>query len=388
MKLLALVTDAYGGRGGIAKFNRDLLAALCSHPACDEVVALPRVIYEEFGALPHGLTHVAASARGKTHYVAHLARVATREKFAGVICGHLNLLSAAALVARHQRIPLLQIVHGVEAWRPRSALQRVLARQVDLFVSVSKFTKQRFVAWSGVSPERGVVVPNCIDASLYGVSPKRSDLVARYGLEGRTVVLTLGRLLASERYKGIDEVIELLPALTASIPSITYVIAGDGDDRRRLQEKALALGVGERVVFTGYVPEREKADHFRLADVFVMPGRGEGFGIVYLEALACGVPVVASAADASQEVVEDNAFGFIAHPDRPEEIATGIRRALQRTQREIPTRLANFSFGMFEKRWHAVIERAFAVPRARLDAFPAETERNPSVTHHNAQIPC
>ena len=97
----------------------------------------------------------------------------------------------------------------------------------------------------------------------------------------------------------------MLPALAADVPDVAYLIAGDGDDRARLEKKAAALGVADRVVFAGYVPEEEKADHYRLADAFVMPGRGEGFGIVYLEALACGVPVVASSLDASREAVRD-----------------------------------------------------------------------------------
>jgi glycosyltransferase involved in cell wall biosynthesis len=389
MKLLALVTDAYGGRGGIAKFNRDLLAALCSHPACDEVVALPRVIFDESGVLPEGLTYFASSAGSKARYVTHLRRTLTTGRFAGVICGHINLLPLAALAARQQQAPLLLIVHGVEAWAPTSRLRRYACRYVDSFVAVSEFTKQRFIAWSGVSADRGTVVPNCIDASLYGIAPKRSDLVARYGLEGRAVLLTLGRLSASERYKGIDEVLEVLPTLVATDPSITYVIAGDGNDRRRLEAKVAALDLNDHVLFTGFVAEEEKADHFRLADVFVMAGWGEGFGIVYLEAMACGVPVVASAADASQEVVRDGGAGFIAHPDRPTEIVEAIQCALAQRQREIPPRLADFSFDLFEKRWHRVLARALAIPGE--SAYAAQTAPDggaSSVIHHNARIPC
>jgi phosphatidyl-myo-inositol dimannoside synthase len=94
-----------------------------------------------------------------------------------------------------------------------------------------------------------------------------------------------------------------MPALIKEIPTIAYLIAGDGTDRHRLEEKAKSLGVHGRVVFAGYIPESEKADHYRLADAYVMPGRGEGFGIVYLEALACGVPVVASQVDGGREAV-------------------------------------------------------------------------------------
>jgi len=123
-------------------------------------------------------------------------------------------------------------------------------------------------------------------------------------LAGKTVVMTLGRLSASESYKGriykgIDEVLEAIPELTEEIVDVVYLVVRDGSDRRRLEEKAKSLGLTKHVVFTGYVPESEKVDHYRLADVFVMPSRVEGFGSVFLEAMACGVPVVASKADAS-----------------------------------------------------------------------------------------
>jgi phosphatidylinositol alpha-1,6-mannosyltransferase len=114
------------------------------------------------------------------------------------------------------------------------------------------------------------------------------------------------------------------------VPNIAYLIVGDGTDHHRLEEKARSLGVHERVVFAGYIPEREKADHYRLADAYVMPGRGEGFGIVYLEALACGVPVVASKLDGSREAVRDGALGILVDPNDAEGIKRGILEALAR----------------------------------------------------------
>src|SRR5262249_52354555 len=149
--------------------------------------------------------------------------------------------------------------------------------------------------------------------SKFSTGPKPDNLVTHYGLSGYRVILTLARLAASERYKGIDEVLNLMPALVEEIPNLVYVIAGDGDDRPRLEAKVRKLGMNGRVVFTGYIPEEEKAAHFRLADAFVMPGRGEGFGIVYLEALACGIPVVASKLDAGREAVLDGQLGLIVN---------------------------------------------------------------------------
>lgn len=380
MRLLVLVTDAFGGRGGIAKFNRDLLTVLCTQPEICEVVALPRILLEAPGSLPARLTYRTSAAGSKTSYICVLLKALASERpFDGVLCGHLHLLPLAVLAAMQCRVPLLLVIHGIEAWQPpQSPLVRRAVSRVDAFVSVSAFTKARFLAWSNLPPARGFVVPNCIDATLFGPGPKRSDLLDRYGLRGKTVLMTLSRLSAQERYKGIDEVLEVLPALAQEIPNLTYLVAGDGDDRRRLEQKARALGIPERVVFTGYVPEAEKADHYRLADTFVMPGRGEGFGIVYLEALACGIPVVASAADASREAVRDGLLGRVVNPDDPDDLKAGIRSALGQTNRQVPPELAYFAFDRFQARWYRVLDDVYRLPAP--EPLPVHLEHVDSCT--------
>ena len=171
--------------------------------------------------------------------------------------------------------------------------------------------------------------------------------------------MTVARLSASERYKGIDEVLELLPQLARDIPTLSYLLVGDGDDRVRLEAKAADLGVSERVVFAGYIPEAEKAAHYRIADAFVMAGRGEGFGIVYLEALACGVPVVASTADASREAVLNGTMGELADPDSPDELEAAILRALARPFGIVPEALENFTVEKFQERWGRLVDEVF-----------------------------
>src|ERR1051326_7215370 len=154
----------------------------------------------------------------------------------------------------------------------------------------------------------------------FGPGPKPAYLLERYGVSGHRVIMTVGRLNAAERYKGIDEVLDVMPSLVRETPDLIYLILGDGDDRLRLEAKTRSLGLDQHVKFGGYIPEAEKAEHLRLADAFVMPGRGEGFGIVYLEAMACGVPAVASKAGASRGALLDGQLGLIADPDNPQEI--------------------------------------------------------------------
>ena len=200
----------------------------------------------------------------------------------------------------------------------------------------------------------------------------------RYDLAGRQVLMTVARLSSPERYKGIDEILELMPSLVREDPNLTYLIAGEGHDRPRLQSKAASLGVEQNVVFTGYIPEEEKTDHYRLADVFVMPGRGEGFGIVYLEAMACGIPVVASKADASREAVLEGQLGQIVDPGDLQEIRTAICKALLEP-RAVPRGLDYFSVERFAQRWNAVIDDTLTNPSPTTNDPSRKTTRELTV---------
>ena len=366
--VLALVTDAFGGRGGIAQHNRHLLRALAAAPGVGRVVALPRVIHDAEAPGDARIEWHAETAGSKARYVAAALRSAVRDRPGVVVCGHLNVLPVAALAARVAGARLILVAHGIEAWPAPGRLRRALVRRAGAVVSVSRFTQRRVEEWAGPLGARGVVVPNAVDLTHVTPGPKRLDLLARYGLVGRPVVLTLGRMDAAERYKGHDEMLAVLPALAARVPGVAYLVAGGGDDRPRLEAEARRLGVADRVVFAGYVPDGEKLDHIRLADVFAMPGRGEGFGIVYLEALACGVPVVASTADASREAVLDGALGAVVDPDDPAALLAALLEALAQddgeTQtappREAPPRaaLGTFSVAAFHRRWHALLADA------------------------------
>ena len=359
MRVLVLTTDAYGGHGGIAQFNRDLLNALCAMPEWEQVIWLPRLKPRAPESLPVKLVYRDDGLKSKRAYMWAAWRTA-RSRCDLVICGHINLLPAAALAAWRCKTPLVLLIHGIDAWQPhRSKLVNSLLRRVAHVISVSEFTRDRFSGWSGIPRERIHVLPNTIDLDRYGIGLRNPALVQRYRLEGKRVLLTLGRLSATEQYKGFDEVLELLPELLRLYPDLTYLIVGDGDDRDRLQRKAQMLGVADHVIFTGYIAEPEKADHYRLADAYVMPGRGEGFGIVYLEAMACGVPVVASRLDGSREAVRSGELGIVVDPDDRKELRAGIIAALAQPKR-IPPGIAYFSSSNFQLRLQVIVNDVVA----------------------------
>ena len=364
MRLIAFVTDAFGARGGIAKFNRDLLSAIASYPRCDEIIAIPRHMPNEPESVPKGVRLVRESIGGKAAFLRESARLIATSKFDGVICGHLNLLPVAVIAAARRGVPLMLVGHGIEIWNPpRRQLAKGLLRRVDALVTVSNFTLKRVQEWSGFPTPRARVIPNSVDTSQFSPGPRPTGLEARYGVKQKKVLLTVGRHWSTERYKGVDEVLDILPRLAQEIPDIVYIVVGEGDDLPRLRSKVAQLGVADRVIFAGYVPESEMASYYRLADAYVMPGRGEGFGIVYLEALACGVPSIGSSADASSEVLGDIPLGGVVDPAKPEELIQEIRRALAVTRREAPDALEYFSFDRFRGRWHSTIAEIFEAGR-------------------------
>ena len=322
---------------------------------------------------PRALDYRTEAVGGKGAYLRAMARQMWRGAYDGVICGHIHLLPIAWLAARRAGVPLLLIVHGIEARDPSDKwLANRLVPAVDTFVSVSEHTKRQVVRWAGVDSEKGHVVPNCIDRSRFGPGEAPAYLKDRYGLHDRTVMLTLGRLPVQEKRKGHDEVLQVLPDLAEEVPDITYLVCGDGADRARLEAKAKRLGVADRTIFAGYIPEEEKVDHYRVADVFAMPGRTEGFGIVYLEAMACGVPVVASSADASREAVRGGRLGTVVDPDDPDSVKSGILKAL-RAPNGVPDGLDYFSVERFQERWHEVVETCLRAKTA-VGVIGAKTE--------------
>ncbi len=357
-----MTTDAYGGLGGIAKYNRDFLSALCSYPDCTEVVAIPRLIPKEAGALPSKLTYITLGLKNKLNYVLTVLNVVCRNpRYDLIVCSHINLLPILFFIRFWVRAPSLLLIYGIDAWKPnKSRLVNFLVNNIYTFISISEITKRKFLNWTDLHRNKGLILPNAINISKYSPGPKIVSLQDRYGLAGKTVLMTLGRLSSDERYKGIDEIIELLPELARDIPNLGYLVVGDGTDLSRLQEKARSLGVVEYVVFTGIIPESEKVDHYRLADVFVMPSRSEGFGFVFLEAIACGIPVVASKVDGSREAVRDGKLGILVDPDKPEEIKAGILEALKRHRGIVPKGLDYFSYSNFKKRCHRIIDQVLA----------------------------
>jgi phosphatidyl-myo-inositol dimannoside synthase len=353
LRVLALVTDAFGGHGGVAEYNRHFLSSLAACDTIGEVIVLPRVGAISPGALPSNVRQL-LPVQGRVAYsLASLRAAKAHQPIDIVFCGHLFMAPLAATISNLLRAPLWVQVHGVDAWDELSSLYRRPVETAALITSVSRYTRRRLLEWVGIDPVRVKVLPNTVDPR-YQPGPKPGYLLERYATGGGKVLMTVSRLASSDRYKGHDRVIGALPRVLLDHPETIYIIVGDGDDRPRLETLAAEYGVAEKVRFAGQVAAEELPDYFRLADLMVMPSTGEGFGIVFLEAMATGIPVIGGNQDGTLDPIADGVLGRAVNPDNQEEIASAICTALSAAPANVD-RASRFDVQAFTEHLQALV---------------------------------
>ena len=234
--------------------------------------------------------------------------------------------------------PYIVWSHGGDLLRGRRSpgftpLLRFVLRHAQRIAANSEATRDLLRAL-GVPAGRVCVIHPPVDAARFRPDLDGSSIRDRHALQGKKVLLTVARLV---EHKGVDAVIRALPQIAASVPEAVYLVAGEGPDRTRLERLAKELGVQERVIFAGRVFRQpdEAPRYFAACDVFIMPsrhipatGQVEGFGIVYLEAGACGKPVVAGRGGGVAEAVEDGVTGLIVDPHDVDAVARAATRLL------------------------------------------------------------
>ena len=303
--MFAIVTDAFGGRGGIAQYNRDFLGALVQTGAVSSITVLPRLA-PDLPAPPEKIEQTSAR-RGRIAYSVAALRIALFRRVDVVFCGHLFMAPLARLIARLKRAKLIVQTHGVEAWPRPSRLQRAALEGADLVLCVSRHTRAAVLSWASNAPERVLVVADTVREEF--TPGDGSTLRGVLALENKRVLLTVSRMDSRQRYKGQDRVIAAISYLVAEGHDVHYVVAGEGDDRARLEALALQARVSERVHFLGAPKLQSLIELYRMADLFVMPSTGEGFGIAFLEAMASGTPALGLDVGGARDALADSQLG-------------------------------------------------------------------------------
>jgi phosphatidylinositol alpha-1,6-mannosyltransferase len=325
VRIFALVVDAFGGTGGISQYNRDLIAAWAELETVKQIVVLPRFAIPLKPPVPEQVIQHSPVASAPMYGIRALVHSVRAEQPDVVFCGHLHMMPLAVVISKLTGAPIWLQIHGLEAWKGRVGFTRWCIERASLVTAVSRHTRRLFLQWANVEPNRVLVLPNTV-GEQYTNEVDRTSAKELFGLTGRRVLLTVSRLAKSERYKGHEEVIRCLPEIVERVRNLAYVIAGDGDMRSELEELVRREKLEDIVFFTGTIGRNELPALYRAADVYVMPSKGEGFGIVYLEALACGTPVIAGDSDGARDPLHDGMLGVLADERH---LAAEIQRLLE-----------------------------------------------------------
>lgn len=276
-----------------------------------------------------------------------------------VIFGHVNLLKALDVLKQRSGVRYIAWLYGLEIWGHQARRWAPYLNRLDKAVAISHYTANAAVQGGVTVPV--VVIPCCVDIEQFSPGPPSQDI-------RRGEILICGRMSSAERYKGHELLFRCLPLVQErlAIP-VTLRVVGGGDDLERLRGLTAELGVADRVTFTGRVPFADLVDAYRRCGVFCMPSvvehsdvdfwTGEGFGIVYIEAQACGRPVVASTDGGAPETLLPGTTGLLANPRDPVNVADALSNILGdaaaaddmgRRGREFVTR--TFSRAVFQNR--------------------------------------
>jgi len=277
-----------------------------------------------------------------------------------ILFTHLALAKIQKAVPERVRRPYAVFLHGIEAWNGLTAVEKEALARADMRIANSTYTAARIAE---AHPDIGPIEACPLALQPSAEAPCRTERPAAYGPH---MVLAVGRLSRSERYKGHDQLISAWPAVVARVPDARLVIAGAGDDADRLKETANASSAANHIEFHGYVPTDALDALYRSAAVFALPSRSEGFGLVYLEAMSHRLPCIGSIHDAARDVIADGRTGHLVDQDDIPGIADTITSLLCDPDRRrrmgeagYARLMSEFTFDRFTDRVCALLQRRF-----------------------------
>jgi phosphatidylinositol alpha-1,6-mannosyltransferase len=362
-RMLFLFTEVFAN-GGIQRFNQTILDA-CSLLGTDcRVLSLNDSPVSIAKHPQQRRISVAGFSGNRRQFALAVARALLRDRYDLLLVGHINFLTLATAILMLRplhRARTMLIAHGIEVWSGLGRRRRHALRRIDHILCVSRYTRQRILDQAtNLNPEQLIIFPNALAATWGQVVPAASPrpLPARF-------ILSVTRLEWGDRYKGIATVIEAFGMLADE--SMHYLIIGHGNDLPFLELVARRCAVGHRVHFMRGVSDAELIELYQRCEVFVLPSGKEGFGIVFLEAMFFGAPVIAAGEKGALDVVRDGDTGLsirfgdtIAIKEAIERIASNpeLRERLRAHGRAQVVEGGPFTFACFTHRCAEVFDIA------------------------------
>jgi glycosyltransferase involved in cell wall biosynthesis len=316
-RVLLLGTQVFGVHGGVQAYMRRL-TEICSAYCLPSGGRFACVSLQ--GERPGGLPFDLQQASGKAGYLAAAATAARRHRPQLVIAGHTSMAKVAWMLRKLGLAgPYAVVLHGIEAWRRLTPFDLFSNRRACAFISTTRYTSREFARYNGVDERLIRIVP-------LGLGDRDVMPPTRRSAGGALSVLTIGRLSALERYKGVDTLIRAVTLAHARGVEISLTVVGEGDDAPRLKQLAASTAAAPFVRFAGAVPQAELERLLASCDVFAMPSAKEGFGIVFLEAMRYGKPCIGGNHGGTPEVIANSIDGYLVEFGDVEQLADRLQR--------------------------------------------------------------
>lgn len=338
---LFLFLEIFSAEGGIQSYVKDILKAYSQIPSATsqptDILLLRDSAecdnpFEGNPAFRFYYLQTLPLWKGRLRLAKELLTKLLWERPQRVFCGHINLAPLVQFLCPALGIPYTVLTYGKEVWEPLRPQYQKALQQADRIWTISRYSRDRAIEANLLEPEQFDLLPCAVNGEIFTPGSKPPELIDRYGLGDAKVLMTVARLWSGDIYKGVDVTIRALPKIAQAFPDVKYLAIGRGDDRPRLERLAQELGVSDRVIFAGFVPSAELPAHYRVADAYIMPSQ-EGFGIVYMEAMASGKPVLSGDADGSADPLQDGKLGWrVPHRD-PEAVANACIEILKGSDR-------------------------------------------------------
>jgi phosphatidylinositol alpha-1,6-mannosyltransferase len=306
-RILLVLPEVFGATGGIQMFCRSLCLAAGGWAKLNDV-SLDALVLNDSGApdsryVNGGFNQFVTAGKSKSRFVASYLRCVVPHPPDLVVFGHISLSKLAVIPGIRLRKSWI-VAYGIEVWRPLATSEQKALLQADSVVAISEYTKSELLKWNSLPAERIKLIRPSLDPYRVPEGPSLRSI-------NPPVILTVTRMAKDEAYKGVDSVIKSLPGVVDQLGPVNYRIVGSGDDIPRLQALAREVGVSHCVTFTGELPADAISNEYRNCSLFVMPSEMEGFGIVFLEAMAYSKAVIGGAHAGTPSVVEDGETGML-----------------------------------------------------------------------------
>jgi len=325
--------------GGIGRFIEEVIFSLKHNKNFKVLKFFAKV--DQYSSYSGNEIH---KAIGKSNLIKNLSYAsiiithAIRNHPSLIMCMHVNFSPCALLLKYFFNIPYVVCVYGIDVDSNLSYFRKMSLKRADSVITISNWTKKKVIL-HGVQKENIVIVGLTASKDKFIIDKKNNNYFKKYNIKKKAkIILTVSRLSSDEKYKGYDRIINSLTQVIKKYQNVHYLIVGSGNDSERVQRLIAKKKLEKYVTLTGFIRDDELPSMYNFSDIYAMPSTNEGFGIVFIEALLSGIPVLGGNADGTKDALDGGKLGILVNPYDSEELINSLVLMLDD---KLPTHLSD-----------------------------------------------